>query len=144
MLPSKNNGVEIVPETTNDGSFILYDLKVEVIKPRGEHVCSHTVGDYFLLRGEQLSIPEGQFSIYSLAALMPHLTVHQRELNENDWMMTDDIIACPDPHCGGLFMITRTNKTVIRRSDTSVVPKDAKDRRALIPRLVYPNGIKAG
>ncbi len=92
-----------------DDAFELYDIKVEVIndgiKPM---VCSHKVGDYFLLSGENFSLPDGQsFPIYCLAALLPIITVKQRFTHPHDWISTDCKIACPDPHCGGIFKISR-------------------------------------
>ena len=50
--------------------FSLYDLRIEVIEGNAPMVCNHTVGDYFELSGENLSLPPGQgFPIYPLAAL---------------------------------------------------------------------------
>lgn len=51
-----------------DDNFELYDLRVEVICPPGEKIyCGAKPGDYFLLKGEMLHLPENQgFSIYSL------------------------------------------------------------------------------
>ena len=93
-------------------SFELYDLKVEVLnnglRPMA---CNHKVGDYFLLSGENFSLPDGQsFPIYSLAALIPILTVKQRMTDPNDWISTDSEVACPDPLCGGIFRIRRIGK----------------------------------
>ena len=103
--------------------FTLYDLRVEVIQGTQEMVCNHQVGDYFELRGENLSLPEGQtFPIYPLAALLPLLPAKQRQTHENDWMTTDLDIACPDPHCGGIFRITRIGESSFRHSDVTVVP----------------------
>lgn len=95
-----------------DDSFELYDIKVEVrnngAKPM---VCNHQVGDYFLLSGENFSLPDGQsFPIYCLAALTPIITVKQRFTDPNDWMSTDHEVACPDVNCGGIFKITRIGK----------------------------------
>jgi hypothetical protein len=42
-------------------------------------------------------------------------------------MTTDAEIACPDPHCGGRFRITRTRKNTFRHSETTLVPLPAKD-----------------
>ena len=51
--------------------FTLYDLRVEVVRCRGEMVCNHQIGDYFELSGENLSMPAGQtFPIYPLASLL--------------------------------------------------------------------------
>jgi hypothetical protein len=37
-------------------------------------------------------------------------------------MATDHIIACPDPHCGARFKISRIGKQTLQRSETTVVP----------------------
>ena len=42
-----------------DDTFTLYDLKVEVVAGDRPFVCSHRVGDYFLVEGENLVFPEG-------------------------------------------------------------------------------------
>ena len=103
-----------------DDSFYLYDLKVEVLKSNKKMICSHKAGDYFKLSGENLSIPSGKvFSIYAIAALLPLLPAKQREIHENDWMSTDNIIACPDPYCGAKFKITRIKKRTFKHSETS-------------------------
>ena len=92
-----------------DDSFELYDIKVEVTNDGGKPmVCNHKVGDYFLLSGENFSLPNGQsFPIYCLAALLPIITVKQRFTDRNDWISTDHEVACPDRHCGGVFKISR-------------------------------------
>ncbi len=109
-------------EEIND-EFTLYDLRVEVIANRGEMVCNHQIGDYFELRGENLSLPPGQtFPIYPLAALLPLLPAKQRQTHANDWMTTDTDIACPDPNCGAVFRIFRTGTRTFRHSAVTVVP----------------------
>lgn len=106
-----------------DDAFVLYDLKVEVVASERPMVCNHRAGDYFELKGENLSLPQGQtFAIYPLAALLPLLPAKQRVTHPNDWMTTDADIACPDPHCGGRFRITRTGTTTFRHADVTVVP----------------------
>jgi len=103
--------------------FELWDLRIEVTGNPQEMVCNHNVGDYFELSGENLSFPTGQpFSVYALAAILPLLPAKQRMTHANDWMTTDAEIACPDPHCGARFKITRTGKTTFRHSETTVVP----------------------
>lgn len=103
--------------------FTLFDLRVEVIANRGKMVCNHQLGDFFELRGENLSFPPGQtFPLYPLAALLPLLPAKQRHTHENDWMTTDTDIACPDPNCGAIFRITRTAERVFRHSDVTLVP----------------------
>lgn len=109
--------------TEHDDSFVLYDLKVEVIAGDKPMVCQHQVGDYFTVVGENIHLPAGQsFPLYPLAALLPLLPAKQRQTQPNDWMTTDAIIACPDPHCGGRFRISRIGQTVFRHSETTRVP----------------------
>ena len=100
-----------------DDAFELYDIKVEVanngIKPM---VCNHKEGDFFLLSGENFSLPHDQsFPIYCLAALIPIITVKQRLTSPNDWMSTDHEVACPDVNCGGVFKISRVEKKTFYR-----------------------------
>ncbi|MEQ8301789.1 MAG: TIGR04076 family protein [Cyclobacteriaceae bacterium] len=114
----------------SEQEFVLYDLKVETIEGEKPFVCSHEVGDSFEVRGENLIFPKGKpFSLYALSALLPLLTPKQRPLNQYDWMATDHIIACPDPHCGARFKISRIGKRIFKRADTTIVPlpEDNKD-----------------
>lgn len=86
-------------------------------------ICNHRPGDWFELRGENLSLPPGQtFPLYSLAALLPLLPAKQRETHPHDWMTTDSVIACPDPNCGGRFRITRVGRSLFRHSEVTAVP----------------------
>lgn len=109
--------------------FTLYDLEVEVVGDPDEMVCGHRPGDSFTLSGESLSFPPGQtFPLYPLAALLPLLPAKQRDTDPLDWMTTDDEVACPDPHCGARFRITRTGRSTFRRRDVTrveVPPTDA-------------------
>jgi uncharacterized repeat protein (TIGR04076 family) len=105
-------------------TFRLFDLRVEVEQAKGRPmVCNHQVGDFFELRGENLSLPAGQtFPLYSLAALLPLLPAKQRDTHAHDWMTTDALVACPDPNCGGRFRIVRLKKTTFDHADVTVVP----------------------
>jgi uncharacterized repeat protein (TIGR04076 family) len=106
-----------------DDQFQLYDLRVEVMATERPMVCGHRAGDWFEVRGENLRFPDGQgFSMYALAALLPLLPAKQRVTHDNDWMTTDTDIACPDPHCGARFRITRTATRTFRHSDVTAVP----------------------
>ncbi|MDX1503761.1 MAG: TIGR04076 family protein [Thermoanaerobaculia bacterium] len=103
--------------------FTLYDLRVEVVATDRPMVCGHRAGDYFELRGEELTLPPGQsFSIYALAALLPLLPAKQRTTQAADWMTTDAEVACPDPHCGARFRIRRTGTRTFRHGDVTAVP----------------------
>ncbi|MCP4307759.1 MAG: TIGR04076 family protein, partial [bacterium] len=47
-----------------DDTFELYDLRVEVVAPKGARIYCGKPGDWFELRGEMLHLPPGQgFSI---------------------------------------------------------------------------------
>ena len=106
------------------GEFWLYDLKIETIAGDKPMICNHPEGSWFALQGENLIMGEaGQFPIYPLAALLPLLPAKQRATDAADWMTTDSEIACPDPHCGGRFRITRTGKRHFRHSETTGLPE---------------------
>ena len=107
---------------SDNDAFELYDIKVEVfnngIKPM---VCNHKEGDYFLLSGENFSLPNNQsFPIYCLAALLPIITIKQRETDQHDWISTDHEVACPDVNCGGVFKISRVAKTRFYRHQVTL------------------------
>lgn len=105
-----------------DDMFRIYDLKVEVEAGDKPFVCSHRVGDYFLVEGEN-GVPEGAwFSMYSLSCLASPASVKERPLQPNDWMLSDCLIACPDPNCGARFRITRTKERIQSHGACTVVP----------------------
>ena len=107
----------------NNDEFVLYDLKVEVVLDGRKPVCRHIEGEYFTVEGENLVFARDQkISMYALAGLLPLLPAKQRETDQNDWMSTDAEVACPDPHCGGRFRITRTAKRRFRHSETTGLP----------------------
>lgn len=103
--------------------FTLWDLRIEVVAGDRPMVCNHKVGDHFTLSGENLSFPPGQsFPLYPLAAILPLLPAKQRTTEPNDWMTTDAEVACPDPHCGARFRITRTGRTTFSHAAATRVP----------------------
>ena len=111
-----------------DDSFDLYDLKVEVVATDRPMVCGHRAGDWFLVQGENLVFPQTRcFSMYALAALLPLLPAKQRALQENDWMQSYALIACPDPNCGAMFKITRVGKRKLSHSECTVVKVSAQE-----------------
>ena len=108
---------------SDNDTFTLYDLRVEVVATDRPMVCNHRAGDSFELSGENLSFPAGQsFPLYPLAALLPILPAKQRMTDPADWITTDTLIACPDPNCGALFRITRTGTITFRHADVTRVP----------------------
>lgn len=105
------------------GEFWLYDLKVEAVLDGRIPVCRHVEGESFRVEGETLVFDAGtQLSMYALAALLPLLPAKQRETDEADWMSTDAEVACPDPHCGGRFRITRLGKRKFTHEGTTGLP----------------------
>jgi len=114
-----------------DDTFTFYDLKVEVCEGEKPFVCSHHVGDYFLVKGENIEFPENNsFSLYALSAILPLLPAKQRMTDENDWMTTDAYIACPDPNCGARFHIQRIGKRIFRHHEVTVVPLEREENES--------------
>ncbi|HUS78610.1 MAG TPA: TIGR04076 family protein [Patescibacteria group bacterium] len=75
----------------------MQDLKVVVKEIKG--FCDTIeVGDYFIVRGGRISIPEGHFCYWALNSIIPLLPAKQRKLDESDdWMPTTWEVQCPDP-----------------------------------------------
>ena len=110
-------------QTNEHGEFWLYDLKVETVLDDRVPVCRHVEGESFRVEGEALVFEEGQrVSMYALAALLPLLPAKQRDTADTDWMSTDAEIACPDPHCGGRFRVTRDGKRWFSHAETTGLP----------------------
>ena len=108
---------------SDDGEFWLYDLKVETVLDGRTPVCRHIEGEYFIVEGESLVFQPGhKVSMYALAALLPLLPAKQRDTSPNDWMSSDAEIACPDPHCGGRFRVTRLGKRRFTHAETTGLP----------------------
>lgn len=113
-------------EQIND-SFRLYELRVDVEGDVRSFVCSHKLGTAFLVRGENICFnsnlaSNNEFSFYSLAALLPLLAAKQRFTEKNDWMTTDESIACPDPNCGAKFVIYRQELLEYSHAAATKVP----------------------
>jgi len=107
-----------------DGSFWLYDLKVETVLNGRAPVCRHVEGESFRVEGENLIFEPGtRISMYALAAVLPLLPAKQRDTAHDDWMSTDAEVACPDPHCGGRLRITRIGKRTFRHAETTGLPE---------------------
>ena len=107
----------------DEGEFWLYDLKVETVLDGRVPVCRHIEGESFRVEGETLVFePGARVSMYALAALLPLLPVKQRPTDPMDWVSTDAEVACPDPHCGGRFRITRLDKRRFTHAGTTGLP----------------------
>ena len=106
------------------GEFWLFDLKVETVLDDRTPVCRHVEGESFRVEGETLVFEAGsRVSMYALAALLPLLPAKQRDTEASDWMSTDAEVACPDPHCGGRFRVTRLEKRKFSHAGTTGLPK---------------------
>ncbi|MGI9659526.1 MAG: TIGR04076 family protein [Gaiellaceae bacterium] len=99
--------------------FSLYDLRVTVHEIRGRSVCGMQVGDWFEVRNSsQLVIPEGRhFCMYALSSALPLLAAKQRELDGNDWLASDSLVACPDPDEGLIMRIERLDQVQLNKTD---------------------------
>lgn len=105
------------------GEFWLYDLTVECVLDGRTPVCRHIEGESFRVEGESLVFEAGaKMSMYALAALLPLLPAKQRPTDPADWMSTDAEVACPDPHCGGRFRITRGQMRRFTHEGTTGLP----------------------
>lgn len=100
-------------------TFSLYDLRVTVVEIRGRSVCGMKVGDSFELRNSsQLVLPDSRhFCIFALAAVLPLLPAKQRELSDNDWLASDNLVVCPDPDEGLVMKIERLEKVELSKSE---------------------------
>ena len=100
-------------------TFSLHDLRVTVAEIRGRSVCGLEVGDWFEVRNSsQLVLPEGRhFCIFALAAILPLLPAKQRALDENDWLSSDNLVACPDPDEQVIMRIERVGDVELDKND---------------------------
>ncbi len=101
------------------GKFTLYDLRITVAEIRGRSVCGMKVGDYFEVRNSsQVTIPPGQhFCLYAMSAVLPLLPAKQRELSENDWLASDNLVACPDPDEQLIMKIEKLEPVTLDKND---------------------------
>jgi len=100
-------------------TFELYELRVTVVEIHGRPVCGLNVGDYVeVTESNRLRIPAGKhFCIYALQSALLLLPARQRELDANDWMSRDTLIACPDPDERLIMKIERIGKRKLNTDD---------------------------
>jgi uncharacterized repeat protein (TIGR04076 family) len=106
-------------------SFNLFNLEVTVVGDPAMFICSHKVGHAFSVVGENIVFNDTNdcFSLYSLSAILPLLPSKQRPAVKNDWITSEaEMVACPDPHCGARFKITRTTRKTFKHSKITKVP----------------------
>jgi uncharacterized repeat protein (TIGR04076 family) len=105
-----------------DDQFELYDLEIVVEQINGHCTCNMTVGDAFYLKGGKISLPEkSEFCLYALQSTIPLLPTKQRKNHPADWMETDSQVTCPDPACGLIMNIKRSNTRVLNHDDVSAI-----------------------
>lgn len=88
----------------------MYDLKVSVHAIKGNCDMPMKKGDYFLVKGGKLFIPEGKyFCLYALQSVIPLLPAKQRDIvvEKDDWLPRVDYVSCPDPAGGVILKIER-------------------------------------
>jgi len=76
----------------------MKDLKIAVKEIKG--FCDTIeVGDYFIVRGGKIFIPERHFCYWALNSILPLLPAKQRKIDEpGDWMNRTWLVECPDPN----------------------------------------------
>ena len=105
-----------------DDQFELYDLEIVIEQRNGHCTCNMTVGDAFYLKGGKISLPEkSDFCLYALQSTIPLLPTKQRKNHPADWMETDSQVTCPDPACGLIMNIKRSNTRVLNHDDVSAI-----------------------
>lgn len=105
-----------------DDQFELYDLEIVVEQINGHCTCNMIVGDAFYLKGGKISLPEqSDFCLYALQSTIPLLPTKQRKNHPADWMETDSQVTCPDPACGLIMNIKRSNTRVLNHNDVSAI-----------------------
>ncbi|NIV09761.1 MAG: TIGR04076 family protein [Aliifodinibius sp.] len=99
--------------------FDIFDIRVTVDSIEGRSVCGLEVGDYFEVReSSQLLLPEGKhFCIFALSAVIPLLPAKMRQLEENDWLEKDFLVACPDPEERLVMRIERISRRTMDSID---------------------------
>jgi carbon-monoxide dehydrogenase iron sulfur subunit len=76
----------------------MQDLKIIVKEIKG-YCDTIQKGDYFIVRGGKIFIPEGHFCYWALNSILPLLPAKQRKLDEpDDWMPRTWLVECPDPN----------------------------------------------
>ena len=109
-----------------DDQFRLYDLTIVVEKIEGNCTCTMAVGDRFYLKSGKISLPDGaDFCLYAFQAIASLLPAKQRQNHAADWMETDTRAVCPDPACGLVMRIDRTDSRLLNHDDVSPISWDS-------------------
>lgn len=97
----------------------LWDIRIVVERIEGRGVCGLSVGDYVdVVESSRLRIPDGRhFCLYALAAALPLIPAKQRDLPSDDWLETEQEVACPDPDERLVMRIVRTRRRTMDQED---------------------------
>jgi len=75
-------------------------IKVTVERINGTCNLPHLVGDYFIIDGSKLFVPEGRYvclwALQSMMPIFPILNVKEK-LDDAHWIKTVKRFSCPDP-----------------------------------------------
>ncbi len=82
-----------------NGRGQTFQLKVSIHSVKGNCNMPMNKGDYFLLKGGKLIIPEGRhFCLWALQSVVPFLAAKYRNIVEkDDWLEDVQYVSCPDP-----------------------------------------------
>ena len=97
--------------------FELYDLRVEVVGPRGPTDLLRRQAWRLLRtarRNAEAAAGSGVFDLFTRGFCCRCCRPSSGMSDPNDWMSTDAEVACPDPHCPTRFRITRTGRRRFR------------------------------
>jgi len=75
-------------------------IKVSVEKIDGYCNLPMQVGDYFIVEGSKLFVPDGKYiCIWALQSMMPIFPVlaERDKLEDGHWVKSVDTFSCPDP-----------------------------------------------
>jgi len=78
----------------------LAKIKVSVERINGSCNLPMQVGDYFIVDGSRLYIPEGKhICIWALQSMMPIFPIfcEKNKLEKGHWVKTAKTFSCPDP-----------------------------------------------
>lgn len=97
----------------------IFNIRVQVESIEGRSVCGMECGDWFeVTNSAEVRIPAGKhFCMYAIQSVLPLIPAKQRKLPDNDWLETDNLVACPDPEERLIMRIIRTDQVRLNPQD---------------------------